>query len=44
MKHTQQKGSTKEALPCNGQQKILEGLNKFNGTKLTLSSDGDHDT
>ena len=39
------KGSTKEAPPWNGQQKqILEGLNMFNGTNLTLSSGVDQYT
>ena len=39
-----QKGSTKEARPWNGQSKILEGLNMFNGTNLTLSFEVDQGT
>ena len=38
-----QKGST-EAPPWNGQQKIMEVLNMFNGTNITLNSDLDQET
>ena len=39
------KRSTKEVLPWNGHKNILlEGLNKFHGTNLTLISDVDQDT
>ena len=46
MKNNQQKRSTKEAPPWNVSVKILllEGLNRFNGTNLTLNSDVDQDT
>ena len=43
-KHNQQKGSTKEATPWNGQQKkSLEGLIMFGGTNLTLIFDVNQD-
>ena len=44
LKHKQQKGSTKEAAPWDGQKLSLEGLNMFNGTNRNLNSDVDQDT
>ena len=39
------KRSTKEVPPWNGQlNSLLEGLNQFNGTNITLNSDVDQDT
>ena len=43
MTHDKQKGSTKKVPPWNCLQKILEGLNMFDSTSLTLISDVNHD-